>query len=84
VRLLSKNGSFALLEFRTPVLAFDGIAMEEHEAMDMYNRATNGGPKGLQLRRPWDYRILYQLRLRNIISLGAPFGPFKVTRRVII
>ena len=57
---VSKDGSFALLEFRTPgdatvALAFDGVTMEEHEAMN--NGATNGGPKGLELRRPKDYIV---------------------------
>jgi splicing factor U2AF subunit len=57
---VSKDGLFALLEFRTPgdatvALAFDGVTMEEHEAMD--NGATNGGPKGLELRRPKDYIV---------------------------
>jgi splicing factor U2AF subunit len=55
---IAKDHSFALLEFKTPndatvALAFDGITMEEHEAMDV----ANGGAKGLELRRPKDYIV---------------------------
>lgn len=55
---VAKDHSFALLEFKTPndatvALAFDGITMEEHEAME----TSNGGAKGLELRRPKDYIV---------------------------
>jgi splicing factor U2AF subunit len=55
---IAKDRSFALLEFKTPndatvALAFDGITMEEHDAME----TANGSAKGLELRRPKDYIV---------------------------
>ncbi|KAL1869229.1 hypothetical protein Plec18167_007895 [Paecilomyces lecythidis] len=59
---MSKEKSYALVEFKTPndatvALAFDGAMMEEHDAMDTGNGAANGGPKGLEIRRPKDYIV---------------------------
>lgn len=59
---ISKEKSYALVEFKSPndatvALAFDGATMEEHEAMDTGNGAANGGPKGLEIRRPKDYIV---------------------------
>ena len=58
---LSKKRDFALLEFKSPsdatvALAFDGITMEEHEAMHT-NGNSNGTTKGLEIRRPKDYIV---------------------------
>ena len=57
----SKDKEFALLEFKTPsdatmALAFDGITMEEHDAMHT-NGDSNGAFKGLSIRRPKDYIV---------------------------
>ncbi|KAF7121714.1 hypothetical protein CNMCM5793_009266 [Aspergillus hiratsukae] len=56
---ISEDHTFALLEFKTPndttvALAFDGITMEEHEAV---GGTDNGAPKGLEVRRPKDYIV---------------------------
>jgi splicing factor U2AF subunit len=56
---ISEDHTFALLEFKTPndatvALAFDGITMEEHEAV---GGTENGAPKGLEVRRPKDYIV---------------------------
>lgn len=53
---VAEDRSFALLEFKTPndatvALGFDGVLMDEHQS----GGAANGGPKGLELRRPKDY-----------------------------
>lgn len=58
----SKQKDFALLEFRSPIettvaLAFDGITLEEHEAMGATNGTTNGASYGLQIQRPKDYIV---------------------------
>ena len=58
---MSKNRGFALLEFKSPTdatvaLTFDGISMEEHDAMDT-NGHRNGSAKGLDIRRPKDYIV---------------------------
>ncbi|EAW11942.1 splicing factor u2af large subunit [Aspergillus clavatus NRRL 1] len=57
---ISEDHTFALLEFKSPndttvALAFDGITMEEHEAMGA--GAENGASKGLEVRRPKDYVV---------------------------
>ena len=56
---ISKDGSFALLEFRnsseaTVALAFDGISMEHSDHMGNGNSA---GASGLEIRRPKDYIV---------------------------
>lgn len=56
---ISKDRSFALLEFKSPndatvALALDGITMEEHETA---TETANGGVRGLELRRPKDYIV---------------------------
>lgn len=58
---ISKDRSFALIEFKTPAeatvgLALDGISMEE-DAMDTSNGTANGGTQGLSVRRPKDYIV---------------------------
>ncbi|GJP92610.1 hypothetical protein CBS63078_3224 [Aspergillus niger] len=57
---VAQDHTFALLEFKSPndatvALAFDGIAMEEHEAAG--NGAANGAAQGLEVRRPKDYIV---------------------------
>ena len=59
---ISKEGQYALLEFKTPseatvALALDGIAMEDSDAMDTGYGATNGSAQGLSVRRPKDYIV---------------------------
>lgn len=57
---ISKDRSFALLEYKAPVdatvaLAFDGITMEEHVAEA--NGSANGSIAGLEIKRPKDYIV---------------------------
>jgi splicing factor U2AF subunit len=59
---ISKDRSFALLEFKAPtdatvVLAMDGIAMENEDHEMSGNGASNGDAKGLSIRRPKDYIV---------------------------
>lgn len=58
---ISKDRSFALLEFKatsdaTVALAFDGITMEDHEMM-RGNGVPHGDTQGLSIRRPKDYIV---------------------------
>lgn len=58
---VSKDGAFALLEFKNPLeatvaLAFDGISMEDNDDMETSN-GTNGNAQGLSVRRPKDYIV---------------------------
>ena len=55
---ISKDRSFALIEFKTPAeatmgLALDGTDMESNDGMD----TTNGSAQGLSVRRPKDYIV---------------------------
>lgn len=59
---ISKDGSFALLEFKNPAeatvaLALDGITMEDNDIMDTSNGTANGDSGGLSVRRPKDYIV---------------------------
>lgn len=59
---ISKDGLFALLEFKNPVeatvaLALDGITMEDDDMMDTSNGTANGDSHGLSVRRPKDYIV---------------------------
>lgn len=59
---ISKDKSFALLEFKTAsdatvALALDGITMEDNDNMMTTNGAVNGDTKGLSIRRPKDYIV---------------------------
>jgi len=59
---ISKDRSFALLEFKTPsdatvALALDGITMENNDDMETTNGTANGSPHGLSIRRPKDYIV---------------------------
>jgi splicing factor U2AF subunit len=58
---ISKDRSFALLEFKTPsdatvALALDGITMEDGDHSTV-NGVANGDTKGLSIRRPKDYIV---------------------------
>ncbi len=58
---ISSDKSFALVEFRsssdaTVALAFDGITMEADDEADSAG-ASNGGGRGLVIRRPKDYIV---------------------------
>lgn len=59
---ISKDGAFALLEFKNPAeatvaLALDGITMEDNDAMEITNGTANGDSQGLSVRRPKDYIV---------------------------
>ncbi|KAI0382056.1 hypothetical protein F5Y04DRAFT_57052 [Hypomontagnella monticulosa] len=75
---ISKDQSFALLEFRhsseaTVALAFDGISMEPD---DNTNGAANGGEHGLRIQRPKDYIV-------PAIVEDTPYKPGVVSNTVI-
>ncbi len=59
---ISKDRSFALLEFKNPsdatvALALDGITMEDNDDMETSNGTANGSTHGLSIRRPKDYIV---------------------------
>lgn len=59
---ISKDRSFALLEFKnttetTVALALDGIMMEDNDNMETSNGTANGGSQDLSIRRPKDYIV---------------------------
>ena len=59
---ISKDRTFALLEFKTPsdatvALALDGITMEDNDDMETSNGTANGNSHGLSIRRPKDYIV---------------------------
>lgn len=59
---ISKDRSFALLEFKAPsdatvALALDRITMEDNDHIKAENGAANGDTKGLTIRRPKDYIV---------------------------
>jgi splicing factor U2AF subunit len=59
---MSKDKSFALLEFKNPsdatvALALDGISMEDNDNMVSGNGSSNGASKGLSISRPKDYIV---------------------------
>ena len=85
---ISKDRSFALLEFMntteaTVALALDGIVMEDSDHMDTSNGTANGGSQGLSIRRPKDYIVPsivedeeYQ---EGVISSVVPDTPNKIS-----
>ena len=85
---MSKDRSFALLEFKNPneatvALAFDGIAMDDNDNMMTSNGTANGSAQGLQVRRPKDYIVPsaaedeeYQ---EGVVSPVVPDTPNKVS-----
>ena len=59
---ISKDRTFALVEFKTPAeatvgLTLDGLSMEDNDNMDTTNGTVNGGPQGLSVKRPKDYIV---------------------------
>ncbi|KAI9669333.1 MAG: hypothetical protein M1831_000369 [Alyxoria varia] len=59
---ISKDGTFALLEFKTAedatvCLAMDGISMTDEDRMDTSDGAANGASKGLKVERPKEYIV---------------------------
>ncbi|KAI9745348.1 MAG: hypothetical protein M1835_002621, partial [Candelina submexicana] len=59
---ISKDRTFALLEFKSPeeatvALALDGISMEDNDDMETSNGTANGSSKGLSIKRPKDYIV---------------------------
>ena len=59
---ISKDRTFALVEFKTPAeatvgLALDGLSMEDNDNMDTSNGTANGGLEGLSVKRPKDYIV---------------------------
>ena len=85
---LSKDRSFALLEFKDPdeatvALALDGISMEDADNMMTTNGSTNGSAQGIQIRRPKDYIVPsaaddeeYQ---EGVVSPVVPDTPNKIS-----
>jgi splicing factor U2AF subunit len=77
---MSKDKSFALLEFKnasdaTVALAFDGITMEDNDHMVTGNGASNGDANGLSISRPKDYIVP--------VSEEAPYEPGVISNVVI-
>jgi splicing factor U2AF subunit len=75
---ISKDNSFALLEFKQPTdatvaLALDGITMEDTH---MNGSAANGDTKGLSIRRPKDYIV-------PTLADETPFEPGVVSNVVV-
>lgn len=59
---ISKDKSFALIEFKTTsdatvALAMDGISMEDNDTMLTGNGSSNAGSLSLSIRRPKDYIV---------------------------
>lgn len=76
---ISKDQSFALLEFRhaseaTVVLAMDGISMEPDEPMG--NGVANGSGHGLKIQRPKDYIV-------PAVVDDTPYEPGVVSKVVV-
>ena len=85
---ISKDRSFALLEFKNPseatvALALDGISMEESDTMETSNGTLNGGSQGLSIRRPKDYIVpsvdLDEEYQEGTVSLVVPDTPNKIS-----
>ena len=82
---MSRDRSFALLEFKSPTdatvaLAFTGITMEDDDGMRT-NGDANGTASGLDIRRPRDYIVPsaedneYQ---EGVVSTDVPDSPNKI------
>ena len=85
---ISKDRSFALLEFKNPseatvALALDGIAMEDSDSMETSNGTLNGGAQGLSIRRPKDYIVpsvdLDEEYEEGTVSSVVPDTPNKIS-----
>lgn len=84
---ISKDRSFALLEFKNPLeatvaLAYDGMMMEDNDNMETSNGTTNGGSQGMSIRRPKDYIVpsvdLDEEYQEGVISPVVPDTPNKI------
>ena len=86
---ISKDRSFALLEFKsaseaTVALALDGIHMEDSDVMDTTNGTANGSLAGISIKRPKDYivpsmaedEVEYQ---EGVVSPVVPDSPNKIS-----
>ena len=85
---ISKERSFALLEFKNPsdatvALAFDGILMEDNDNIGTSNGISNGTTQGLSIRRPKDYIVpsidLEEEYQEGIVSPVVPDTPNKIS-----
>lgn len=85
---ISKDRSFALLEFKNPseatvALAYDGMVMGDNDSMETSNGTTNGEPQGLSIRRPKDYIVpsvdLDEEYQEGVISPVVPDTPNKIS-----
>lgn len=85
---ISKDRSFALLEFKNPseatvALAVDGITMEDNDNMETSNGTSNGSTQGLSIRRPKDYIVpsvdLDEEYQEGIVSPVVPDTPNKIS-----
>jgi splicing factor U2AF subunit len=78
---ISKDRSFALVEFKaatdaTVALAMDGITMVDNDSMMTSNGSANAANQGLQIRRPKDYIV-------PAISDDTVYEPGVVTNIVV-
>ena len=85
---ISKDRTFALLEFKNPseatvALALDGIKMEDNDDMETSNGTANGSSQGISVRRPKDYIVPsivedeeYQ---EGVVSPVVPDTPNKIS-----
>lgn len=86
---ISKDRSFALLEFKsaseaTVALALDGIHMEDSDSMDTSNGQVNGSTGALSIRRPKDYIVpsLAENEVESeegVVSPVVPDSPNKIS-----
>ena len=85
---ISKDRSFALLEFKntteaTVALALDGITMEDNDNMETSNGTANGTFQGLSIRRPKDYIVPSNVEdedyQEGAISPVVPDTPHKIS-----
>ena len=85
---ISKDRSFALLEFKNPseatvALTLDGIQMDDNDNMETSNGTLNGNSQGLTIRRPKDYIVpsvdLEEEYQEGVISPVVPDTPNKIS-----
>jgi len=84
---ISKDRSYALLEFKTPedatnALALDGISMEP-DAMDTSGGLAGGLQQGLQIKRPKDYITPVVTdeaeNMAGVLSTTVPDSQYKIS-----
>ncbi|KAH8602517.1 hypothetical protein B0O99DRAFT_360 [Bisporella sp. PMI_857] len=78
---ISKDKSFALLEFKAPsdatvALAYTGISMDDNDHMVTGNSSSNGSASGLSISRPKDYIV-------PAITEETPYEPGVVSNVVV-